>query len=39
MLRAAFQNEPSADFSDPTVRDAMQAALAKVGSELGGDIR
>jgi len=37
MLRAAFQNEPSADFSDPAVRDQMQAALAKVGSELGRD--
>lgn len=37
MLRAAFQNEPSADFSDPVVRDAMQTALVKVGSELGRD--
>lgn len=37
MLRAAFQNEPSADFADPAVRDAMQAALAQVGRELGRD--
>lgn len=35
MLRATFTNEPSADFTDPAVRDAMQAALQKVGSELG----
>ncbi len=35
MLRAAFTNEPSVDFSDPSVRDAMQAALEKVGNELG----
>ncbi len=37
MLRAAFQNEPSADFSDPIVREAMQSALAQVGTELGRD--
>lgn len=37
MLRAAFQNEPSADFSDPAVRDAMQTALAEVGGALGRD--
>ncbi len=35
MLRAAYTNEPSVDFSDPTVRDSMQAALEKVGNELG----
>ena len=35
MLRAAFTNEPSADFSDPAVRDAMQAALEKIRGELG----
>ena len=37
MLRAAYTNEPSVDFSDPTVRDTMQAALEKVGNELGRD--
>ena len=37
MLRAAFQNEPSADFSDPAVRDAMQAALGKILSRIDSD--
>ena len=35
MLRAAYTNEPTSDFSDPAARDAMLAALEKVGGELG----
>ena len=31
----AFQNEPLTDFSNPTERQAMEAALAKVKSQLG----
>jgi 1-pyrroline-5-carboxylate dehydrogenase len=34
-MRAAFQNEPSVDFSVPATQDAMKAALAAVESQLG----
>lgn len=35
MLRAAFTNEPSADFSEPAVRASMRAALEQIEQELG----
>src|SRR5262249_17218473 len=36
---APFRNEPTAKFSQPANREAMQAALAKVRSEFGREYR
>jgi 1-pyrroline-5-carboxylate dehydrogenase len=37
MERAEFRNEPLTDFSQPHERAAMEAALARVASQLGAD--